>query len=543
MTYHYLKTICHLLLGCAFIASCQGEEKPESLVPILTVEEAQEITRTSAMVSGEVQTVGSGTVSTLCFRYGSSPQMSESVKCEVNAQHIAATLTLLKPGTTYYYCLEAGNGYSVVNSQSRSFTTQPNSAPSIGNIRLISQGPISITLQYELIDNGGLPITTTGFSYWAENGEKQQFAISPQTGATSFKGRIKELQAHTTYTAQAYAVNQIGEVISENFHFRTEQALVVTAPGILSETLDKEEKFQYTTLTIAGPLNGTDLRLIREMLGRGIKEEETPGRMSALNLTDVSIVAGGASYNETRYSATDIIGYGLFANCLYLQELILPDGVQTIEENAFRNCSALTKLQIPGNVVEVTPSVGCSSLSAIEVAKANETFSSQQGVLYAKSNTKLCWFPEGKEEESFFFPVTVQRIGTYSFQGCRIREINLPASIQEIGKSAFYAAQTESIILSEKLKIIPYGAFQGCSRLTSITLGSATELLSEYCFDGCSSLQQLHVRATIPPLCQATTWAGVERLFKECVLRIPKGSMSMYRSSNTWGRFEKIEEE
>lgn len=541
--YPSLKAICHLLLGCILLASCRGEEKPESLMPIVNVDEAQEITRTSAVLGGDVKTVGSGTVSTLYFRYGSSTQMSERVKCDPSSQRITSTLSQLKAGTTYYYCLEAGNGYSTVNSQAKSFTTQPNEPPSIGNIQLINQGPVSITLQYELTDSGGVPITATGFYYWSDNGEKQQFAIAPEAGVPSFKGRINTLQAHTEYTVQAYAINSLGQVMSETFRFRTEQALVVTSPGTLSETLDEEEKYQYTTLSIAGPLNGTDLRFIRNLLGRDFKEAETPGRMSVLNLADASIVEGGLSYNATRYSTTDVIGYGLFSNILYLKELILPDGIQVIEKNSLKDCSALASLQIPANVVNITPSTGCSSLTSIEVTEGNGTFSSQQGVLYKKNNTQLCWFPEGKAEESFLFPTTVQCIGTYSFQGCRIRKIDLPASIQELGEGAFHAAQIESITITERVRLIPYGAFQACNRLTSVTLGSATELLSEYCFDGCSSIQQLHIRATTPPVCQENSWTGAEELFKSCLLRVPKGSLSMYRLSNVWSRFEKIEEE
>ena len=44
---------------------------------------------------------------------------------------------------------------------------------------------------------------------------------------------------------------------------------------------------------------------------------------------------------------------GMFANCTYLQHILLPDSTETIETNAFQNCSLLAQLTIPDKVTSI----------------------------------------------------------------------------------------------------------------------------------------------------------------------------------------------
>lgn len=538
----YTKIMCYLaLLCCTFIASCREEEKPQNLMPVLTIEEAQGITRTGAILTGTVEVAGSGVVSTLRFRYGISSEMDKEVVCKTDLRHPAASLTDLKAGTTYYYCLEAGNGYSTVRSRILSFTTLPNRLPTLGDITLLSQGPLSIILQYDLKDDGGEPVTATGLYYWTEHGEEQCLSLTTPEGELH-KARIAGLEANTSYAVQAFATNTIGEARSEIFYFETKQAVMLTIPGTLPETLDENEKYMSTSLSIAGPLNGTDLRFIREILGKDVDGKETPGRMSILNLADAFIVEGGLSYDGMRHTRPDTIGYGMFKDCTYLQKLILPDRTKVIEENAFKDSPSLISIQIPAGTVAVASSSGCSGLASIEVSEANAKFSAKNGVLYDKKQTSLLWFPEGKTDEAFPIPGTVESLEAYAFQGCRIRNITLPASLKEIGEGAFFCAEIESIIVPDKVKLLPNAVFQNCSRLTSVTLGSSVELLSEYCFSGCP-LQHLYIQAAdFPPICREETFAGTDNLFTTCTLHVPKGCKSLYRSSKIWGKFIKIVE-
>lgn len=538
-THLYHKPIYSLIIGCLLTTACKEEKGPQSLMPGLSVEEAGKITRTSALVSGEAKKTGKEAITVLQFRYGTSTGMEHSAECDPSLSSPSAVLTELRPGTTYYYCLEAGNGYSCVQSTILSFTTKPNQVPVIDNLQMQGQGPLSITLQCELMDDGGEAVTSAGFYYRAEDDEERQW-IANRDGNSPIRARIDGLKEQTSYTVQAYATNSIGETRSEEFRFRTGQAIITTLPGTLPEIIDAYEKYRYTSLCIAGPLDGTDLRFIREMLGKDVNGQETPGRISRLDLTDAVICPGGASYDGMRFTADKRISTGMFSDCPYLQRLILPDNTVEIEEDAFKNCPMLDSLLIPAATTQMTPSLHCRQLSTIEVSTANRAFSTIDGVLYDNAHTCLLWFPEGKREAPSF-PPTLTSIGEYAFGNCSLKKLELPATVSQIRKGAFWGSRLETIVLSEALELIPNGLFQECGNLTSVTLGKHTGYLSDYCFEGCPLLH-LHVKTEdMPPMCQENTFT--EELFEHCTLHVPAGCLAKYRNSVHWGKFKKIMEE
>lgn len=530
-----------LLTCCCWLAGCEETEAPTNLLPKVTVNEAEEITRTTALLKGKVEKPETTVVNSLTFCYGTSEKMTQEAACNPTETAPSVHLSGLTPNTTYYYCLKAGNGHSQVQSTTGTFTTEPNKVPTLGNLCMLSQSPLSITLQYELTDDGGEPLQRTGFYYCAE-GETEQQVVLESTAGTSFRKRIGKLKAQTAYTIQAFAANSVGETRSESFSFRTEQAVVVTEAGMLSETIDAYEKYLHTSLSIAGPLNGTDIRYIREMLGRDVQGNATEGRMNLLNLSDASIVSGGLSYNATRYTEENVVSYGMFADCDYLQKLYLPNDALRLEENAFANCPLLTAIQIPASATQVEASAGCSSLTNIEVNGSNTTFATSDGVLYNKQFTTLYWFPEGKESCSAW-PETVTTIEQLAFRNCRLTQLSLPASLKTIKKAAFFNAALTECVIPDGVSQLPEAVFQQCSALHTVKLGSGITYLYGYCFDGCP-LQHIYIKADeFPPMCQADTFNGAESQFATCTLHVPAGSKNRYRNATYWGQFEQITEE
>lgn len=136
-TYHWIFLLAALLLT----VSCREDEQPTSLPPTLTLGEATDITRTTAQLNGEVVSNGDGSVRWIRFRYGITPEMNEEAVCPSEELKATAHLSGLQPGTTYHYCLEAGNEQSQVRSETLTFTTQPNVEPTLGELALLNQGP------------------------------------------------------------------------------------------------------------------------------------------------------------------------------------------------------------------------------------------------------------------------------------------------------------------------------------------------------------------------------------------------------------------
>ena len=63
------------------------------------------------------------------------------------------------------------------------------------------------------------------------------------------------------------------------------------------------------------------------------------------------------------------IGDYAFFDCSNLTDITIPESVTSIEECAFQNCSSLTDITIPGSVTSIGECAfqGCSSLTSIEI--------------------------------------------------------------------------------------------------------------------------------------------------------------------------------
>jgi hypothetical protein len=516
----FLYTSFKLVIIVFLCCSC-SENNPEGLVPQLTVDEAQSVTRYAATLNGHITLENDRTtVTSLRFRYGDNAQMLLSAPCTTDTKDVSTSITQLTSGTTYYYCLEAGNEYSTIESDAHTFTTLPDSKPSLSDIKVLARGPISAILQFDINDNGGKKITEAGFYYQTDGAEKKKLSASVTPSDTTIRMRIGELQSNTSYRIWAYAKNAIGETETESITLQNGNITQLAIAGVLSEAIGESDKYTTTTLNIAGPLNGSDLRFIRAMAGKDIDDTDTPGTLTALNMTDAHIVAGGLSYNSSRFSAPDTIGYGLFKDCVRLTSVILPDDAKVMEENAFYGCTSLTTIQIPTSMLQLSPSIGCTSLSAITISAANNNYCSIEGVLYNKDVTNILWYPQGKDDTSFTLPSSVKQLSNYAFHSCKLHAIVLPSAIATL----------------------PYGVFQNSTNLSSVTLGSSITLLSQYCFSGCP-LTQLHVKAMLPPVANNETFAGVNDIYSTCTLYVPIGCKSIYSNSWQWGKFTKIIEE
>ena len=115
--------------------------------------------------------------------------------------------------------------------------------------------------------------------------------------------------------------------------------------GTLPDKIGSTKKFQITNLKIIGEINGTDLRMIREMAGKNARGNDTDGMLSVLDLSDAKIVEGGDyyytdyPYYSTYYSTSnDKIGDYTFYGCSVLTSLTLPSGLTEIGEGAFYHC-------------------------------------------------------------------------------------------------------------------------------------------------------------------------------------------------------------
>ena len=141
-----------------------------------------------------------------------------------------------------------------------------------------------------------------------------------------------------------------------------QKTVTLTKAGELSEKIAKAEKFKITSLTVSGPINGSDVLFLREMAGRDIDGVETDGKLATLDLSDANIVAGGSNYYKVKRGLStkfynnaedDVVGFYMFFNCGKLTSLKLPKTAKKIEMYALNNCKSLKECTLPESLSEV----------------------------------------------------------------------------------------------------------------------------------------------------------------------------------------------
>lgn len=544
------------------LASCSSD-KPDNFEPQLQTLEAIDITRNEATMVGQCHTTGSTETPQLWFCYGDDPSMSQKTAVLTPADNnggkpdgtVVYRLNQLTPSTTYYYKLQGGSGNVVLSGEQMSFTTQPNAKPTTGKVTVLGISPLSAIVSYSISETGGDPITESGCYLSRQDGGAMGDATTStgsgntiklvQTGDADdngmFRLRIGGLQPEVAYSIRPFAANKNGEDVGEAVSFVTTSTSIINDAGQLTELVG-DDKYRFTTLSIAGFLNGNDLRTLRDMAGCDNEGKATAGQLSDIDLSGAQIAEGGKAYAEGHFTQTNVVGKAMLASCEKLKRIVLPLQTTKIEADAFRNCSSLHTIEVPTLVESIETSAGCTALTEINVQAGNSHYSSKDGVLLSGDGKNILWFPMGKEGE-YTLPSTVTTVGDYAFRNCRIETFHFADGLTSIGKYAFYNSSVKEVSLPSTVKQIPTGLFQKCAYLTTVHLGKNTELLGDYVFDGCP-ITNLYISAPTPPYCSNNTFASSgNNIFSTCRVHVPKNRRIYYRGDMIWAQFKRIVEE
>ena len=214
--------------------------------------------------------------------------------------------------------------------------------------------------------------------------------------------------------------------------------------------------------------------------------------------------------------STKVIEAEAFYGNTSIQEVVLPEGVESIGERAFAN-SGVTKVNLPETLTYIAPDAfdRCDGVTVIVVAGT-------AGEEYAKAaNVKYEYVRQETPAEDFTYTIEngectitgyigttvdvvipseiegyeVTRIEKRAFyQNNVVTSVDIPDTMVSINDYAFYCCTSlTSITIPNTVTSIGYCSYNNCTSLTSIFIPDSVTFIDDYAFNMCASLTSISI--------------------------------------------------
>ena len=403
----------------------------------------------------------------------------------------------------------------------------------------------------QIIDDIGDDGRNEGDVFTSEvNGKSMSFTVKDKNRRTCWVGRFRknandniEAAIDTTVSGEitipdevdGYTVEGIGERAFSFCRRITRINIPETVHTIGTQAFRNCERLQATAI----PKNVTSLGDYNPFAGCKalqslvVAEDNTTydSRDNCNGIIETAtnkLVTGTA--NMTIPSTVRSIGTVAFSNLDILTQTI-PNGVTSIEIQAFAGCRNLKDITIPQTVTSIEKEIcmACDQLASIVVEAGNPVYDSRDNcnaVIQTATNTLI--------------------------QGCKGTVI--PTSVKHIGESAFASClNLPSVNLPEGLESLGTNAFWLCASLEEITIPASVQTISDYAFEDCVSLENVYAMAESPVGMNSNAFnvnyahqddmlVPTTAHFTTATLHVPAGAKAKYQVADGWKNFQNIVE-
>ena len=283
-------------------------------------------------------------------------------------------------------------------------------------------------------------------------------------------------------------------------------------------------------------------------------------------------------------NALQSIGESAFRSCRRLPSILVPNSVTTIEEYAFANCRSLTSFVLPNSVTNMGPYVfeDCEGLTepvynnhyfaffpkdfatSYTIPDGVETI--LERVFWECTNLDSIILPNSLKTiglQAFLkcenltyvsLPESLETIGDYAFQGCyQLTSVNLPNSLIHIGKDAFCDCQNlreplyndrffahfpknyaTTYSIPEGIEEVIGGSFVDCDILKSVNFPISVTKIRDYAISNCPNLKAINIYPNNPPVIDLNPFYPWEVRPADAYIYVPEGTLETYLNDQGW---------
>ena len=268
----------------------------------------------------------------------------------------------------------------------------------------------------------------------------------------------------------------------------------------------------------------------------------------SINESDKTVTITGPSDDS------EIIGQLIIPDKLMFSGLEGEYTVVGIGDNAFRDCTGLTSVEIPNSITSIGYGAfyGCRGLISVSIGNSVTSISSAafgacyalQTVVYNAKNCSLSLSSSGSDGLFYNLPsiknVTIGKdvevIPSYLFNYCRSLETviynarNCKLPIWEYNGPFYNLSSIKNVSIGTEVEVIPKYLFYGCSGLTSVEISNSVTEIGKCAFFECSGL-------TSVTLGNSVTSIG-DQAFEYCSgltsVEIPESVTSIGKDAFSW---------
>ena len=278
-------------------------------------------------------------------------------------------------------------------------------------------------------------------------------------------------------------------------------------------------------------------------------------------------------------SSVTYIGCNAFENCNQLSKVTFNEGLGSILDDAFRDCTKLEELTIPSSVRYIRSRAFCNTgikklilLDGQEILYlgaagsgggpgASPFGSSPTSYVYLGRTLDFILsspFPNMPIKE-FIIGNQVKSLPEMCFKNLEIEELVIPSSVESLGRSCITCSSLKKLIIEEsstQLHVELYSSLPNLEYLyigrnlkneSSLISGSKIETLilgenlSDYTDIHFSSIiKDIYVKRTVPATYTYSPFNS--KTYLDATLYVPQGCVDVYKNAEGWKNFWNIKE-